>query len=231
MAVFFTRRGAPPSLGTRLGDLEIGTIVHIKESDVYQDYLVVNQGLPSSMYDSSCNGTWMLRSHLSAGGIFGNNNNYPTSTVAQWLEETFLPTLDAEIQGLVKDVKIPYKGSSGGVQSGSNGFQCKAFLLSGMEVGIPTSNGGDYPIDGSKLSYFQSGNSSAANSIRTATYNGSAKRWLTRSPSLDIPTRVVYVQATGNYFYGSPDGVGYYYRPAFILPPDLLVDDNNDILV
>ena len=32
MSVFFTRRGAPPSLGTKLGDLEIGTIVHIKEN-------------------------------------------------------------------------------------------------------------------------------------------------------------------------------------------------------
>ena len=85
MAVFFTRRGEPPSLGTRLGDLEIGTIVHIKENGVYQDYLVVHQGLPSSVYDSSCNGAWLLRKDIytmRAGN--SSNNDYKNST--------FIPT-------------------------------------------------------------------------------------------------------------------------------------------
>ena len=214
-------------MAQKLGNVPVGTILHLKENGVYQDYLVVHQGLPGSMYDASCNGTWMLRVLLNTKGIFGSDNNYPTSTVAQWLEDTFLPTLDSDMQSFVKEVKIPYKGSSGGVKSGSNGFQCKAFLLSGMEIGIPTSNGGDYPIDGVKLSYFQSGNSSSANNIRIAQYDGSNASWLTRSPSLDIPTRVVYVQATGNYFYEIPNGVGYHYRPAFVLPTDLIVDDNN----
>lgn len=234
MAVFFTRRGAPPSLETRLGDLEIGTIVHIKENGVYQDYLLVNQGLPSSMYDTSCNGTWLLRRDIYANRAWDiQYNDYKNSDIHSYLNGTFLNLFDNDIKNAIKQVKIPYQngtGSGGSVASGANGLSCKIFLLSGYEVGFSTSDSSDFPCDGAKLSYFSSGTGSAANNKRIAKLNGSATYWWLRSP---FTRNIYHVQDVGsNGSYGFQDCINAYgVRPAFIAPSDLIVDENNNILV
>ena len=234
MAVFFTRRGNPPSLETRLGDLEIGTIVHIKENGVYQDYLLVNQGLPSSMYDTSCNGTWLLRRDIYANRTWDiQYNDYKNLDIHPYLNGTFLNLFDNDIKNAIKQVKIPYQngtGSGGSVASGANGLSCKIFLLSGYEVGFSTSDSSDFPRDGAKLSYFSSGTGSAANNKRIANYNGSATDWWLRSP---FTTNIYYVQdVASNGSYRFQDGINAYgVRPAFIAPSDLIVDENNNILV
>lgn len=232
MAVFFTRRGKPPSLGTRLGDLEIGTIVHIKENGVYQDYLVVHQGLPSSMYDSSCNGAWLLRKDIYMTRVWDrSNNDYKNSDIHSYLNGTFLNLFDNDIKNAIKQVKIPYQngtGSGGSVASGANGLSCKIFLLSGYELGWTTSDDPNFPRDGAKLSYFSSGTGSTANNKRIANYNGSATSWWLRSPNTYDTILVWYVFSSGDWrswSYNDTYGV----RPALALPSDLLVDDNNNI--
>lgn len=232
MAVFFTRRGAPPSLGTRLGDLEIGTIVHIKENGVYQDYFVVHQGIPSSMYDSSCNGAWLLRKSIYTTRVWdSSSNDYKNSDIHSYLNGTFLNLFDNDIKNAIKQVKIPYQngtGSGGSVASGANGLSCKIFLLSGYEVGFSTSDNSYFPRDGAKLSYFSSGADSAANNKRIANYNGSAAVWWLRSPNTYYAFLVWGVNSNGNcggWSCGSASGV----RPALVMPSDLLVDDNNNI--
>ena len=45
------------STGTKVGDLEIGDIVSLNVNGASTDFIVVNQGIPSSIYDSSCDGT------------------------------------------------------------------------------------------------------------------------------------------------------------------------------
>ena len=231
MAVFFTRRGAPPSLGTRLGDLEVGTIVHIKENGVYQDYLLVNQELPSSMYDSSCNGAWLLRRDIYTTRIWdSSNNDYKNSDIHSYLNGTFLNLFDDDIKNAIKQVKIPYVNGIGNsaVASGSSGLSCKIFLLSGYEVGFSASDDSYFPRDGAKLSYFSSGTGSAANNKRIANYNGRAAHWWLRSPYTYGTSSVWYV-----YFDGGYRDWGYYIiygvRPALVMPSDLLVDDNNNI--
>lgn len=232
MAVFFTRRGAPPSLGTRLGDLEIGTIVHIKENGGYQDYLVVNQGLPSSMYDSSCNGAWLLRKDIYTTRVWSSvDNDYKNSDIHSYLNGTFLNLFDNDIKNAIKQVKIPYQngtGSGSSVASGANGLSCKIFLLSGYEVGFSTSDSSYFPRDGAKLSYFSSGTGSAANNKRIANYNGSATNWWLRSPFTYSVNYVWNVNSSGGcdrWDYSNTYGV----RPALVMPSDLLVDDNNNI--
>ena len=232
MAVFFVKRGAPPSLGTRLGDLEVGTIVHIKENGVYQDYLIVNQGLPSSMYDSSCDGTWLLRKDIYTERAWGSSNNdYKNSDIHSYLNGTFLNLFDNDIKNAIKQVKIPYQngtGSGGSVASGANGLSCKIFLLSGYEVGFSTSDNSYFPRDGAKLSYFSSGTGSAANNKRIANYNGSATSWWLRSPEVYNSINVWSVGSNGYWSRWTcryTDGV----RPALVMPSDLLVDDNNNI--
>lgn len=232
MAVFFTRRGAPPSLETRLGDLEIGTIVHIKENGVYQDYIVVNQGLPSSMYDSSCNGTWLLRKDIYTMRAWDSSiNYYKNSDIHSYLNGTFPNLFDDDIKNAIKQVKIPYYDSiisDGSVVSGSNGLSCKIFLLSGYEVGFSTSDDSNFPRDGAKLSYFSSGTSSSANNKRIAKLNGSAASWWLRS---QITSNLYYcwgVNYNGNYYdWRCNDTCGV--RPALVMPSDILVDDNNNI--
>lgn len=232
MSVFFTRRGAPPSLGTKLGDLEVGTIVHIKENGVYQDYLIVNQGLPSSMYDSSCNGTWLLRKDAYTSRQWdSSNNDYKNSDIHSYLNGTFLNLFDDDIKNAIKQVKIPYQngtGSGGSVASGANGLSCKIFLLSGYEVGWTQSDSQYFPVDGAKLSYFSSGTSSAAENKRIANYNGSAIGWRLRSPSTYNTSYAWMVNAGGSYLsWYCTDAAGI--RPALAMPPDLLVDGNNNI--
>ena len=235
MAVFFTRRGEPPSLGTRLGDLEIGTIVHIKENGVYQDYLVVHQGLPSSMYDSSCNGTWLLRKEAFSTYLdWGDSDNdYKRSEIHAYINATFLDRFDNEIKNTILQVKIPYlngTGSRGSVASGANGLSCKIFLLSGYELGWTTSDTWTFPRDGAKLSYFDSGTSTSANNKRIAYLDGAETNWWLRSPELGGDETAFGVDYHGNYSeyycYHSYD-----IRPAFIMPSNLLADDNNNILV
>ena len=234
MAVFFTRRGNPPSLGTRLGDLEIGTIVHIKENGVYQDYLLVNQGLPSSIYDSSCSGTWLLRRDIYSNRTWNSSyNDYENSDIHSYLNGTFLNLFDDNIKNAIKQVKIPYQngtGRNGSVTSGANGLSCKIFLLSGYEVGFSTSDNMYFPHDGAKLSYFSSSTSSSANNKRIAKLNGSATYWWLRSPYTLNTYYVWDVNSAGSYDREdciNSCGV----RPAFIVPSDLIVDENNNILV
>ena len=232
MAVFFTRRGAPPSLGTRLGDLEIGTIVHIKENGIYQGYLVVHQGLPSSMYDSSCNGAWLLRKDIYANRTWDiQYNDYKNSDIHFYLNGTFLNLFDNDIKNAIKQVKIPYQngtGSGGSVASGANGLSCKIFLLSGREVGFSTSDNQYFPNDGAKLSYFESGTGSSALNKRIAKLNGSATYWWLRSPYTGDTNGAWLVSSNGYYGDGYCTN-SYGIRPALVMPPDLLVDDNNNI--
>lgn len=113
--------------------------------------------------------------------------------------------------------------------SGANGLICKIFLLGGYEVGWTISNNSRFPHDGAKLSYFDSGNNTAANDKRIANYNGRATIWWFRSPYLSTTNYVweVFLNGTYNYQYCSlTDGV----RPALILPRTALVDDDLNVL-
>lgn len=44
----------------RLGAKAVGSIVKIKVNGAAKDFIIVHQGKPSSVYDDSCNGTWLL---------------------------------------------------------------------------------------------------------------------------------------------------------------------------
>ena len=55
----FLRRGPAPHR-IRMSDLEIGQTIKLNVNGTPWDWLVVHQGLPSSIYDESCNGTWLL---------------------------------------------------------------------------------------------------------------------------------------------------------------------------
>ena len=216
-----------------LGTKSVGSIVKLKENGVAVDYLVVHQGKPSSIYDSSCDGTWLLRKDIIENRVWdsGNVNKLEESDIQSWLNSTMLGKFDSNIQNAIKQVKIPYRqnGGSGGTdRTGANGLSCKIFLLSGKEVGWDSSDNQYFPNDGAKLSYFLDGTGSSANQKRVATLNGSATYWWLRSPYTNRTNFVWLVNSGGDYDYWHASN-SYGVRPALILPSSLLVSDDGSI--
>ena len=216
----------------KLGTKAVGSVLKLNLNGSPKNFIVVHQGKPSSLYDDSCDGTWVLMQDIHSTRQWdGSNNDYKNSDIHSWLNGTFLNLFDANIREAIKQVKIPYHngtGSSGSVASGANGLSCKIFLLSGYELGWTKSDNSYFPQDGAKLDYFTAGTGSAANKKRIAKYNGSATFWWTRSPSTSYSGDVWGVGSGGSYsyWYGS-NTIGV--RPAFVLPSTLSVSDDGTV--
>lgn len=123
----------------RLGAKAVGSTVKIKVNGTVKDFIIVHQGKPSSVYDDSCNGTWVLMKDIYTTYTFGNNNSYKDSSIHTYLNGTFYNLIDSDIRAAIKQVKIPYQNGTGGgdgsLATGANGLSTKVFLLSGYEVG------------------------------------------------------------------------------------------------
>lgn len=216
-----------------LGTKSVGSIVKLKENGSAVNYIVVHQGKPSSIYDSSCDGTWLLRQDIAENRVWddGNVNKLESSDIHSYLNNTWINRYDTDIRNAIKQVKIPYRqnGGSGGTdRTGANGLSCKIFLLSGYEVGFTTSVNQYFPVDGAKLAYFLSGNDSAAQQKRVAKLNGSAAGWWLRSPGASYADVVWVVRSSGGCGnWGASDSCGV--RPALVLPSTLLVSDDGSI--
>lgn len=216
----------------KLSTKAVGSIVKIAVDGKDYDWLVVHQGLPGNVYDASCNGTWLLMKDASAAKSRfgdGNGNSYKDSGIHTYLNNTFYSLIDSDIRNAIKQVKIPYQngtGSGGSLATGSNGLSTKVFLLSGYEVGWTTSDNSSFPKDGVRLAYF--GNSSGGNSKRIA-YNGSsADNWWLRSPNTNHGSLVWGVKSDGSFnFWQHYNSISV--RPAFILPPTLVVSDDGTV--
>lgn len=215
----------------KLGTKAVGSVLKLNLNGSPKNFIVVHQGKPSSLYDDSCDGTWVLMQDIYNTREWDNNdNNYQNSTLQSWLNNTFVDLFDLNIRDAIKTVKIPYVNGTGGsaVASGANGLSCKIFLLSGYELGWTKSDNSYFPQDGAKLDYFTAGTGSAANNKRIAKYNGSATYWWTRSPRTSSSSVVWLVYSDGvcdNYWYSNTYGV----RPAFVLPSTLSVSDDGTV--
>lgn len=206
----------------KLSTKAVGSIVKIKVNGAAKDFIIVHQGLPSSAYDASCNGVWVVMKDIYTTMKWdGSNNDYLNSDMTAYLNGTFLSLIDTDIRNAIKQVKIPYTNySNNNVMSGSNGLSCKVFLLSGTEVGF---SGVSYmTTEGAKLSYFDSASKRVA-------YNGSsAAEWWLRSPYAVNSYYVwtVKTDGSGGYWsYYNTCGV----RPAFVLPSELVVSDDGTV--
>lgn len=210
----------------------VGSTVKLKVNGTAREFLVVHQGRPSTLYDSSCDGTWLLMKDIYENRQWhsSNSNSYKASTIHTYLNGTFLNLFEADIREAIKQVKIPYVNgtANSAVASGANGLSCKIFLLSGYEVGWTQSDNQYFPVDGAKLSYFTSGTSSAANNKRIANYNGSATGWWLRSPDTDDSSYAWNVSSNGGCLSSYCSG-SYGIRPALVLPSNLLVSDDGSV--
>lgn len=210
--------------GTPIGDLAVGSSVYLKRAGVSVEFLVVHQGLPSSMYDSSCNGTWLLMKNILTKKAWdGTDNNYAASDIKTFLDSEYIYY---NVNSSIKQVKIPYvngTGSGGSVASGSSGLSARLFLLSVYEAGWAVS---DIPVDGACLDYFNG--CSTTDSKRIGYYNGTATEWWLRTPT-NMLNLVCYVKADGGNFMNPFKNV-YGVRPALILPSDMKIDENFNVI-
>lgn len=220
-----------------LSNLSVGAMVKLPVNGAPKEFLVVHQGLPSSIYDNSCNGTWLLMKDIYENRVWSSSdvNKYESSDINTYLNSTFLNLFDSNVKNSIKQVKIPYRqnGGSGGTdQSGANGLSCKVFLLSGCEVGWASIDNSYFPQDGAKLSYFESGTGASANNKRIANLTGLPTKWWLRSPWIPDTNFVFFVYSGGSYgSHNASDSNGV--RPAFILPANYqytyYTDDSGNI--
>ena len=216
----------------RLGAKAVGSIVKIKVNGAAKDFIIVHQGKPSSVYDDSCNGTWLLMKDIYEKRQWNssNTNDYANSTIHSYLNSTFLNLLEPNIKRAIKQVKLPYRkgsGSSETVTSGSNGLSAKIFLLGAAETSF--SHAYMPSGEGTELAYFKGCADDSSDSKRVAYFGRFADFWWLRSPSCSgYSNYALYVGSDGGLDdYLSPSSYGI--RPAFVLPSTLLVSDDGTV--
>lgn len=217
----------------KLGTKAVGSIVKLKVGGTAKEFIVVHQGKPSSIYDESCDGTWLLMKDVYENRAWhsSNVNKYESSNIHAYLNSTFLNLFESNIRDVIKQVKIPYRkngGSGGTTQQGANGLPCKIFLLSAPEVHYEHSN-----VDsgeGAALSYFASCATNAADSKRVAVMNNYTTSWWTRSSRTNYTSYAWGITTNGNLFDGEASD-SYGIRPALVLPSNVLVDDSGNVVI
>ena len=222
-------------MAATLGSKAVGSTVKLKVGGIALNFIVVNQGTPSSLYDDSCNGTWLLMEDIYEKRQWHSSdvNDYENSEIHKYLNGDFLKKFDSNIRSQIKTVKLPYRKGYGygkTVTSGAKGLSAQVFLLSSTEVGFVSSN--IPPNEGAVLSYFNGCAANAADPKRVANLSGAAVVWWLRSPyvhSLYGDAFAVCVSAKGDN--------GHYYcvntdcaiRPALVLPSTLYVSDDGTV--
>ena len=223
--------------GLSIGDLEVGASVYATFNGGRTEFLVVQQGLPSSLYDVSCDGTWLLPKYVYAAlqpWDTAGTNNYQASTIHKFANETYFSLFDSGMQSIIKTVKIPYVNGNGNaaIATGASGLETKMFLLSGYEVGFTIGTNWHFPVDGARLSYFLEGSAADANAKR-AGYRGPGNSigWALRSASMQTTNSVMGVANGGAWTsLSATNSIGA--RPAFILDSGTDIDPETfDILV
>ena len=214
-----------------LSSKAIGSTIKLKVNGSAKDFIVVHQGKPSSVYDDSCNGTWLLMKDIYENRQWhsSNTNDYANSTIHSYLNSTFLNLFESNIKNAIKQAKLPYRkgsGTSTTVTSGSNGLSAKIFLLSATETSFSFSS---MPSgEGAELAYFKGCADNSSDSKRVAYLNGSATGWWLRSPYCYGFISALYVNFSGDWYYGyCSNSCGI--RPALILPSTLLVSDDGTV--
>lgn len=219
--------------GTQLGSLAVGSSVYFKVNNVRTEWLVVQQGNPdASIYDSSCDGTWLLMKNIYENRAWNssNTNDYANSTIHSYLNSTFPNLLESNIKNAIKQVKLPYRKGSGAsttVTSGSNGLSTKIFLLSATETSFSFSS---MPRgEGAELAYFKGCADDSSDPKRVAYLNGSATRWWLRSPYCNSSNLALQVKVDGKWL-GNNCTLSLGIRPALILPSTTLVDGEGNVI-
>lgn len=229
MAVIVSKQIVVPVREKKASDYAVGEIVKLRFNGSPVPYIVVNQGVPekSSLYDTSCDGTWVLPVEIVEKRRFhGSPVFYASSEINAYLNGDFLRKFGTAEQNAIKKVKIPHINTSGGVlTSGANGLLVSCFLLGNMEVGCVEEPASYIYKDGACLSYFAGINSKSANLKRVANFAGAPTMWFLRAPHLANYYAMTVLENGAVADRATTMELGI--RPAHILRSDALFDGNN----
>lgn len=223
-AAVFNREVTPKytKVNVDLSTAKSGDIVNLPVKGVMVTHIVVQVGNPDpEMYDSSCDGVWLLRQDIVGNGQWNSTgvNTLSGSTIMTAMQG-YVTDYDSTVQAVIQTVKIPYCVGNGSatVNTLANGLECKMFPLSAQEIGCGDYPGsGNVPEDGTKLDYFLAGYSdSSAEELRIAKYNGNNSSWSLRTP-FNPSGKVWMVGPSGAFTLQSPnESCGY--LTCFLLP-------------
>lgn len=207
------------SSGTPISELPVGKSIYLPMNDgTNKEAIIIHQGLPSDVYDSSCDGTWVLAEYDSSYNWGYSSNNYKESKVHQ---NTKINDYKPLVQSAIKSVKIPYTdgtGSGGTLRTGTNGLSAQMFALSCREVGQYASYSND---EGSVLDYFNT----------NGRVIGASGMWWLRSPNTQNSNRQICITTSGTLTDSYVDNsMSRCLVLACVLSPSTLVDDTFTVI-
>lgn len=229
---------------TTLNNINIGAKVKISIDNVLYDFIVVHKGLPSSLYDESCNGVWLMMDKIIDTYNWKNESiaamDYFDGRINGYLEQVLFPSkFNYGTKSRTRTAKLPYVDvetvdgvRNVTIKTGADGYPSPLFSLSFAELGFENDAS---PTDGAVLDYFKNLPVWDDSSLRVAYYNDTATIWSSRSvyfnptsTSSRNGTRVLAVTTTGG-----PAAADFTYsfgvRPALIMPAQTPVLDDNTI--
>ena len=191
----------------QLGTLPEGSIIYLNENGSSVPFYVAKQG-----YEPSYNTDRVLvvRKEAVQSGQWNstNVNTYDGSTIDTWFSQTYLQTLDSDVQTAISTTNIPYTASSG---SGVSRISKAIFALSLTEL-IVSSNFAN--VEGTLLPI--------ASTLASVSLNETPSVQWTRSPYVYSGNSVCQVSANGSAVEVKNANTSAVYRPAFTLPSSFM---------
>ena len=198
------------SFGIPLNTITPGAILYLNESGSPVPFYITKHD-----YESGLNGagrTLVVRKDCYDIRAFGKDNAYAGSALDSWLCNTYLKSLDADIQAEIGTTKFYYTRNA--YDAKVTTLQRAVFQLSLTELGITESSAN---TEGSALPI--------ARTLKIAHRNGSAVSQWTRTPFKFSTSTVFYLDNRG-IVYSNGCSFGYGSRPAFTLPGTFPVIQN-----
>ena len=234
----------------QLGSKAIGSTVKVKINNTDQNFLVVQHGRPDQSYDASFDGGTVLAANYNLtvqlqwqSSESDPPANYSDSNLHSYLQNTYYNLIDPVIRNLIKSViiKSGYVTKTTGV-FGVQPLNTKVFLLSSKEAGLTDTvlytnvYSGTNPMisgvfhyvtfpdnDGVQFQYFTTNDRMPTGFSRTPIMAHTGPR-----PGVAEYIRFYAAAKVAGSWYTPVNGLGYF-RPVFVLPQNLLVDDNGNI--
>lgn len=216
-----------------LESIPVGDIIKLEYNGEMTNFIVVQQGSPSSDYIGLDDATIvMMERSLPKHLMHSHNiNDYQNSDMHLWLNSTFLDSFEISIKNSIPEIMISFRSGSGtsrSISSGSHGLSTRAFILSTSEVGWSSDIWSEAMTDaeGIMFDFFIEGSTEEANQRRV-----DANNWWLRSPGILDSTFFWFVNSFGDGGLTNASFSEFAVRPAFALPSSLHINDYNEVVV